>query len=112
MGDPTNGGIRIEPDAAPRAPRAVYATVILENTSDARVTQAGCLTTPAERPTAYCYFEVTATIPEPAFAIALSVAIVGLATLARSRLRSQMRTGGIHGRHADEVLPRPSEQVR
>ena len=84
MPDP---GIHIDPPPAPRAPRTMYATFQFENTAEASVSQAGCLTTPAERPSTYCYFEVTATIPEPLMALSLGPLLVFLAFVGRARAR-------------------------
>lgn len=84
--DPYNGGIRIDPTSAPREPSAVYATFILKNTADARVTQAFCNTTPADRPTSYCGFEITATVPEAPIGASMVFSLILLTLLSWRRL--------------------------
>lgn len=65
-------------------PAAVAVRVHLRNTADARVTAANCLTTPSSNfPTAYCYMDITATVPEPPSSLALMLGLLLLFVLGR-----------------------------
>lgn len=91
---PECGPIRIEPEPGGSDSQAVYATFILKNTPDARVTQAGCLTTPSDVPYSYCYFEISATVPEPAVSLGIAIGVVAVALFHQDR-RAKRRA--IHG---------------